>query len=80
MELTPSERAVLDRYAEKCHLAGGPRVGYVLRERAIRYHEGEHPELDFDAALTGLVEKDLLKAGEGGEFYFLTAAGAELLG
>ena len=71
---------ILDRYAEKCRLAGGPRVGYVLRKQAILYVADDHPGVDLEAGLQSLVEAGLVKANESGEFYFLTAAGVEKMG
>lgn len=79
MELTPAEQHVLGRFAEKCRIAGGPRVGFVLRKASICYYADEHPELDLEAGLGGLVEKGLLKVNEEGNLYFLTAAAAERL-
>jgi DNA-binding PadR family transcriptional regulator len=79
MELSAAERLILDRYHEKSRIAGGPRKGYVLRQRAIRYREAEHPGLDLGAGLDELVEKGLLAASEDRRFYFLTEAGAQLL-
>lgn len=71
---------ILDRYAEKCRLAGGPRVGYVLRKQAILYAAEDHPETDLESGLEDLVEDGLLKSSETGDFYFLTAAGVEKIG
>ncbi len=79
MELTAAERAVLDRFAEKCRIAGGPRAGYLMRRRSIRYFQDRTPELDLDQGIAGLVEKGLLKQSEGGDLLFLSAAGVERL-
>ena len=79
MDLTPAEQHVLDRFAAKCRIAGGPRVGFVMRKESICYYRDEHPDLDLDGALSSLVEKDLIKVNEEGNLYFLTAAGAEWL-
>lgn len=76
MDLSKPEHLVFERFHEKCRAAGGPRAGYMLRKRAIVYR---HPESDLEAALAALVEKELLKVNEGGELYYLTAAGNELL-
>lgn len=78
MEPTALERQILQRYRDKCAIAGGPREGYVLRRRAIGL--GAEASADgLDAALTALVEKGLLAASAGRDFYFLTAAGAEAI-
>ena len=79
MELSPAERAVLQRYQEKTRIAGGPRQGFVLRQDAIRYDEAERGAGDLGAGLDGLVEKGLLSASEDRRFFFLTESGAELL-
>ena len=71
---------ILDRYAEKCRLAGGPRIGYVLRKQAILHVSEEHPGVDLVAGLELLVEDGMLKSSESGDFYFLTAAGVERIG
>lgn len=71
---------ILDLYAEKCRLAGGPRVGYVLRKQAILYVAGDHPDADLESGLDALVEDGLVKPNESGDFYFLTAAGVEKIG
>ncbi|MDH3745852.1 MAG: hypothetical protein OES47_12200 [Acidobacteriota bacterium] len=78
--MTAGERIVLDRFLEKTRIAGGARTGYVLRKAAILFVGGDHPGVDLEAALTRLVERDLLKVNDSGNFYFLTAAGAEQLG
>lgn len=75
MELSQAERIILDRFEEKCRMAGGPRVGFVLRKEAIRAVAGN----DVDAGLSGLVEKGLLLPNEEGSFYFLSQQGVEAL-
>ncbi len=80
MELSAAERLIVERFGEKARIAGGPRPGYMLRKAAVLYVRDEHPHLDLEAALAGLVEKGLLKVNEGGNLYYLSAAGAELLG
>jgi len=75
-----AQKIILDRYAEKCRLAGGPRVGYVMRRRAILYVAEDSKSLDLEAGLAELVECGLVKPSESGNFYFLTAAGAEKIG
>jgi len=76
MDLSKPEQLVLERFLEKCRMAGGSRAGYMLRKQAIVYR---HPEVDLDPALAGLVDKDLLKVNEGGQLFYLTAAGHDLL-
>lgn len=79
MELSPAERAVLQRYHEKTRIAGGPREGFVLRQDAIRYGEAERGAGDLGAGLDTLVAKGLLSASEDRRFFFLTEAGVVLL-
>ena len=76
MELARSERAILERYRAKCVAAGGPKVGYVLRRKAI----GEGVPEGLDGGLDGLVGKGLLAANEEGTLFFLTDAGVEAIG
>lgn len=78
MDLSTDELAVLRRFSEKTHLAGGPRLGYVLRKRAVG--AGQDPDFDTDGTLAGLVEKGLLASSESGDFVFLTEQGVEALG
>lgn len=77
MELSSAERVVMERFAEKTHMAGGARAGYMLRRDAVTY--GRDPRLDIDGALRGLVERGLLAASDSGAFLYLTTAGAEAL-
>ena len=79
MELSPAEKAVIERYHQKTRIAGGPRNGFVLRQDSIRYGEAEQGAGDLGAGLDGLVEKGVLAASEDRRFFFLTEAGAELL-
>lgn len=79
MDLSPAERVVLERYHEKTRIAGGPRLGFVLRQDAIRYDEAERAAGDLGAGLDGLLAKGLLAASEDRRFFFLTESGAELL-
>lgn len=76
MDLSQPERLVLERFHEKCRMAGGPRAGYMLRKQAIVYR---HPQVDLEPALAGLVGRELLKVSESGQLYYLTASGTELL-
>ena len=75
--MTTADRVILERYRDKCHLAGGVRAGYVLRRRAILLAGEDHPDLDLEAGLDSLVEQELLKANDDGSFFFLTATGVE---
>lgn len=79
MDLTQAEKVILDRFHDKCRIAGGLRVGYMLRERSIRYVEDDHPGLDFGGGLAALVDKGLLSHSEDRRFYYLTEAGVESL-
>ena len=77
MDYSTDELAVLQRFSEKTHIAGGARAGYVLRKRALSVAEA--PGFDADSALAGLVEKGVLAASESGDFLFLTEQGVEAL-
>ncbi len=77
MDLSTDELAILQRFSEKTHSAGGPRLGYVLRRRSVSV--GHAPEFDADGGLAGLVEKGLLASSESGDFVFLTEQGVEAL-
>ena len=79
MDLSPAEKAVLERYHEKTRIAGGPRNGFVLRQDSIRYAEAESGAGDLAAGLDSLVERGVLAASEDRRFFFLTESGAELL-
>ena len=78
MDFSTDELTVLQRFSEKTHIAGGPRLGYVLRKTAVS--AGQDPAFDADGALAGLVEKGLLASSENGDFVFLTEQGVEALG
>lgn len=75
--MNTADQVILDRYREKGRIAGGVRPGYVLRRDAILYIADRHPEVDLETGLDSLVEQDLLAPNEAGDFFFLTAAGAE---
>jgi DNA-binding IclR family transcriptional regulator len=76
MDLSQAEQAVLERYKERCHRAGGVQAGFGMRAKAIRYSAPESAA-EIDRALQGMVEKGWLKPNAAGTWYFLTAAGAE---
>ena len=77
MDLTASESSVMQRFAEKCWSAGGPKNGYVLRRLAIA--RGVDDGADVDAGISGLITRGFLAASENGDFVFLTEAGVEAL-
>jgi hypothetical protein len=79
MTTDAAAEVILHRFHDKCHSAGGPRAGYVLRRKAILQVQGRHPDLDLESGLDALVEEGLLKVSEEGTFFFLTAAGVEKL-
>ena len=79
MDLSPAEKAILQRYHEKTRIAGGPRLGFVLRQEAIRYDEAERGAGDLGAGLDGLEAKGLLSASEDRRFFFLTESAVALL-
>ena len=80
MPTLSAEEILLDRYRQKCLMAGGPRPGFVLRRRALLYTQPEHPDVDLDSGIAALEKKGLIKASESGDFLFLTAAGVEQIG
>jgi hypothetical protein len=67
----------MQRFAEKTHLAGGPRAGYALRRQALE--AGHDSAFDLEAGLSGLVERGLLTASESGDYLYLTEQGVESL-
>lgn len=79
MDQSKAEQAVLARYKERGHRAGGVQAGFGMRAKAIRYLAPPAPEAaaDIDRALQGMVEKGWLKPNAAGTWYFLTEAGAE---
>ena len=80
MDLTPIEKLIMERFEEKCRVVGGVRAGYMLRRESISYFQDQHPELDYGEGLESLVERQLLKVNEGGNLFYLSEIGAELLG
>ncbi len=74
-----AENVVLDRFRQRCRVAGGPRAGYVLRRASILYVQKDHPELDLESGISELVSQQILKANETGSFLFLTAEGIDRL-
>lgn len=80
MDTTKAEQAVLNRFRERCHIAGTVAVGYGMRADAIRLADPRSPSLDvadMDQALAAMVEKGWLKRNEAGTWYYLAAEGAE---
>jgi hypothetical protein len=79
MEMSPSESAVLARFAEKCRAAGGPQAGQQVRRASFSSTARRNPGVDVDEGLSRLVEKGVLKATEKADRFFLTEAGVELV-
>ena len=69
------EQAILARFKERCHRAGGVQAGYGMRAQAIRLVLPLGT--DVEGTLKGMVEKGWLKANAAGTWYFLSADGAE---
>lgn len=69
------EQAILARFKERCHRAGGVEPGYGMRAKAIGL--AFPPGTDVEGTLKGMVEKGWLKANAAGTWYFLSADGAE---
>lgn len=72
-----AQKIILERYAEKCRIAGGLRVGFVLRRQAVLYVADEYPGVDLEVGLAALIADGMIKSSESGDFCFLTAAGVE---
>lgn len=70
---------ILERFAEKCRIAGGPKPGYMLRKASIQYGLDDDATAASEAALEALVARGVLTPNETADRYFLTEAGAELL-
>lgn len=77
MELSKAEQVILGRFKERAHRAGSIQPGLGMRAKAIRYIAPQHPGVDFDQGLQGMVEKGWLKPNAAGTWYFLTAEGVE---
>jgi hypothetical protein len=75
MNMIQAEQAILARFKQRCHTAGGVQPGYGMRAKAIKLVQPTGA--DFDAALQGMLEKGWLKKNEAGTWYYLTADGAE---
>lgn len=71
---------VLERFAEKCRIAGGAKPGYMLRKESIQYGLEDAALAATEEALAALVERGVLVANDAGDRYFLTEAGVEELG
>jgi hypothetical protein len=72
-----AEQVVLNRFKERCHIAGTVQPGYGMRAQAIRYVEPQFPGLDLGVELEAMVEKGWLKKNASGTWYYLTPEGAE---
>ena len=77
MDLSATERALMDRFAQKTQIAGGASKGYVLRRQALAYERGA--DFDLEGGLAKLVERGLLTTSESGDFVYLTEQGADSL-
>ena len=75
MDSSQAEQAILARFKERCHTAGGVQPGYGMRAKAIGLVLP--PGTDVEGILKGMVEKGWLKPNAAGTWYFLTADGAE---
>lgn len=79
MPTSTAEEIILERFRLKSRAAGGPRAGFVLRRASVLYVQEQHPDMDLQSGIGQLVEKEILKTSESGDYLFLTAAGADLL-
>ena len=73
------ESFILNRFFEKCRIAGGPKAGYVLRKAAINYGIEPERESEFEICLAGLVKQGVLFSNEASTLFFLTAKGVDVL-
>ena len=79
MAFSETESGILNRFHEKCRIAGGAKAGYNLRRQAV---EAGLAGLEGDAVgegLASLVEKGLLISNEAGDHFILTATGVEVI-
>lgn len=79
MAKTSCESLILNRFFEKCRIAGGPKAGYVLRKAAITYGIDRDRDSEFDGCLAELVDRGVLLSNEASTLYFLTAKGVDVL-
>lgn len=77
MSTSTVEDRILERFHEKCRMAGGPRPGYMLRRDAVTCLSQDHAELDFEGGVASLVDQGLLLASESGALLYLSEAGSE---
>ena len=75
MDFSDGESRVLERFAEKCRIAGGPKAGYNLRRDSIIYGWDAGRVEAADAGLASLVDRGLLAANEAGDRFSLTEEG-----
>lgn len=80
MSFSESETVVMNRFRDKCLVAGGARAGYNLRRQSIQYGMDATEAEAADAGIASLVERGVLIANEDGDRIILTQAGAEALG
>ncbi len=80
MSSARAEEIVLQRFADKCRIAGGPKTGYMLRKESIQYGLDDELAAATEEALRDLVERGLLAPNESADRYFLTESGVEALG
>ena len=79
MSRSEAESLVLERFREKCLIAGGAKAGYVLRRESIEYGWSEEQVAESERELDSLVDRGLLAVNEDGSRYFLTEEGASVL-
>jgi predicted transcriptional regulator len=73
------ESLILNRFFEKCRIAGGAKAGYVLRKTSIAYGIDPSRESEVERSLEMLVERGVLASNETSSLYFLTAKGVDVL-
>jgi hypothetical protein len=78
MMFSEAETSVLNRFQEKCRIAGGAKPGYNLRRQAIEAGAVAGGEA-VAGGLASLVEKGLLASNEAGDRFILTETGVEAI-
>ena len=79
MSFSETESEILDRFREKCRIAGGAKPGYNLRRQAIEAGVAEPGAEAMSQGLASLVEQGLLASNEAGDRFILTETGAEAI-
>lgn len=79
MAFSETESGIMNRFHDKCRIAGGAKAGYNLRRQAIEAGFARPDGDAIDEGLASLVEKGLLASNEAGDRFILTATGVEAI-